>query len=118
MNQTLKSFPCSLSWKQYHGSFVLFYLKPYAVYTVPALEISMAVSTKDRVRKHRALQKERDLQIAVGAARLVQGQDPGDARKALAAFLQKVASSEGIPEDYEELLESSADKLLRKGRRL
>jgi len=78
----------------------------------------MAKSTRDRVQKHRQLQKERDLQVAIAAARIALGQDPGDGRMALGTFIRKIADRKDVPEEYANLLEEASEKLLRKRHRL
>lgn len=72
---------------------------------------------RERIAKHRKRERERALQAALAAARIVVGQDPGDAGRALAALLRKAAATKNIPDDYAGLLVSAADALAARRRR-
>ena len=72
---------------------------------------------KRRVSRFREREKERHLQIALAAARLVMGKDIGDARRALADFIDKQSKQTDIPDDYASTLMDAADALRSKRRR-
>lgn len=70
-----------------------------------------AKTVADRVRLHRERRKRKDMQVAVGIARLVLGQGPGEQRKALLEYLSKYAASEELPADYAKVLERAVESL-------
>lgn len=79
-------------------------------------KVDKPATGSERVAKHRLRERERDLQIALAAGRMVLGKDVGDATRALAAFLKKQSKRDDLPEDYSELLVDAAEKLARRRR--
>jgi hypothetical protein len=65
----------------------------------------------ERVRLHRERRRNRDLQLAVGVAKLVLGQGVGEQRKVLIDVLQKTANSPDIADDYRRIIDRAVDSL-------
>lgn len=80
-------------------------------------EDKVPLTVRERVERHRKRQRQRELQVAVAAARLANGEAPGDQAGALAAFIARVARRRDVPEDYLELLDKAVDRLSSKRRR-
>jgi len=80
-------------------------------------ETRTPLTGKERVENHRKRQRQRDLQVAVAAARLALGEAPGDQAGALASFLGRIARRKDVPEDYLDLLDRAVDRLSSRRKR-
>ena len=67
-------------------------------------------SLAERSRTHRDRKKGNDIQMAVGIAKLVMGQGPGEQRRVLMAFLEKAAAQD-MPGEYSVLIERAVKSL-------
>jgi hypothetical protein len=68
-------------------------------------------SSAERVRKHRKRQRQLELQVAYGIAKIVTGKGAGDQANAVAAHLEKIAAESSLPNDIRETLDEAIDKL-------
>lgn len=75
-----------------------------------------AVSVADRTRKHRKASRNVEMLAAVAAARLIAGQNVGDAGRSLSKWLHKIAARKDIPDDYRDQIMEAAERLIRRSR--
>jgi hypothetical protein len=54
------------------------------------------------------------LQVALAVARLVAGRDPGDARRSLSEWLERVVERDDIPEEYADEIRNAAERMTRR----
>lgn len=64
-----------------------------------------------RAKRHRDRKKNREVQIAVGIAKLVLGQGAGEQRRAIIEVLEKATTADGIPGEYARTLDRAIDNL-------
>jgi len=74
------------------------------------------MTVAERTRKHRAMAKERDLQAALAISRIVLGRDAQDSARALASWLDRIASREDAPEAYVDEIQEAIERLRRRRR--
>jgi hypothetical protein len=65
---------------------------------------TLVKSGAERARTHRERKKGKDVQIAVGVAKLVLGQGPGEQKAAIAGLLERAAESDDLPGNYASLI--------------
>ncbi len=72
---------------------------------------SVRMSGAVRARLHRERKKNREIQIAVGIAKLVLGQGAGEQRRAIIEVLEKANGNGGLPGEYARTLDRAIDNL-------
>lgn len=68
-------------------------------------------SGADRARLHRERKKVRETQVAVGVAKLVLGQGPGEQRNAIMELLERSCEIEDMPDEYRRSIERALERL-------
>jgi hypothetical protein len=69
------------------------------------------MSGATRAKLHRDRKKSREVQVAVGIAKLVLGHGAGEQRRAIIEVLEKANSAEDIPGEYARTLDRAIDSL-------
>jgi len=69
-----------------------------------------------RAKRHRDRKRARELQVAVGIARLVLGQSAGEQRRAILELLERAGADGDLPPDYARVLEKAIDSLIAQRR--
>jgi hypothetical protein len=64
-----------------------------------------------RAKLHRERRKDKEVQLAVGVAKIVLGQGAGEQRNAVRDFLLKVVDAGELPDDYMRALERAVERL-------
>lgn len=64
-----------------------------------------------RAKLHRERKKNREVQVAVGIAKLVLGQGAGEQRRAIIEVLEKANAAEDLPGEYARTLDRAIDNL-------
>jgi hypothetical protein len=69
------------------------------------------MSGATRAKLHRERKRNREVQVAVGIAKLVLGQGAGEQRRAIIEVLEKANAADGIPGEYARTLDRAIDNL-------
>jgi hypothetical protein len=69
------------------------------------------MSGATRAKLHRERKRNREVQVAVGIAKLVLGQGAGEQRRAIIEVLEKANAADGIPGEYSRTLDRAIDNL-------
>ena len=64
-----------------------------------------------RAKLHRERKRNREVQVAVGIAKLVLGQSAGEQRRAIIEVLEKATERGELPGDYARTLDRAIDNL-------
>lgn len=70
-----------------------------------------------RAKLHRERKKSREVQVAVGIAKLVLGQSAGEQRRAIIEVLEKATENDDLPGDYISAIDRAIDNLTSSQRR-